>query len=145
VTRRIQPPELGKLLASLRGAPGTFVSLALPRFQAAFEADLVEPFQNAGIALALADNADFSGMTGKRPAQDGVKIGQIRHRAIIEVAEEGTEAAGATAVVMQRAKSMPPKRPEPVPFIVDRPFLFYVVDDASGAILFQGRIVDPRR
>jgi serpin B len=84
-------------------------------------------------------------MTGRKPpAEGGVKIDQIRHQAIIEVAEEGTEAAAATAVVMRKAMSIPPKRQEPVPFIVDHPFLFFVVDDASGAILFQGRIVDPR-
>lgn len=137
VTRKLEPAELAKLLASLSGSPETLVSLALPRFKTAFEADLVGPFRKAGMMLAFTDNADFSGMGGD------VKISQIRHRATIEVAEEGTEASGATAVEMSR-KSIAPKRPTPVPFVVDRPFLFYVVDDASGAILFQGRIVDPR-
>jgi serpin B len=75
-----------------------------------------------------------------------VKIGDVLHRATLEVAEEGTEAAAATAVVMLETRATPPKqdRPTPIPFVVDRPFLIYVVDDASGAILFQGRIADPR-
>jgi serine protease inhibitor len=93
--------------------------------------------------LAFGDRADFSGVTG--PVAAGVKIEQIAHRAVIEVAEPGTEAAAATAVVMVPARAAARERPKPVPFVVDRPFLFYVVDDASGAVLFQGRIADPRR
>jgi serpin B len=73
-------------------------------------------------------------------SERGLKIGQIAHRAVIEVEEEGTEAAAATAIEM-RVTSMPQP---PEPFKVDRPFLFYLVDDATGAILFQGRIMDPR-
>jgi serpin B len=64
------------------------------------------------------------------------------HRAVIEVAEESTEAAAATAVTIT-ARSLG-KAVKPETFRVDRPFLFYVVDEASGAILFQGRITDPR-
>jgi serpin B len=83
-------------------------------------------------------------MTG-RPASEpaGLYIGQIVHRAVIEVAEESTEAAAATAVVMM-ARSARAQQPEPEIFRVDRPFLFYLVDDATGAILFEGRILDPR-
>ena len=123
--------------------PATFkrVELALPRFKAAFKADLVPPFRQAGLSLPFENKADFSGMTG-RPASDrGLKIGQIAHRAVVEVEEEGTEAAAATAIVMVPAAARPDV---PEPFRVDRPFLFYLVDDKTGAILFQGRISDPR-
>ena len=89
--------------------------------------------------------ADFSGMTGVPLTEERPFIGQIRHRAVIEVAEESTEAAAATAIELVAPKSvMPRPAPKPEPFRVDRPFLFYLVDDATGAILFQGRIVDPR-
>ena len=64
------------------------------------------------------------------------------HRAVIDVMEDGTEAAAATAVAMVAASIHRPE--EPQPFHVDRPFLFAIVDEASGAVLFQGRIVDPR-
>jgi serine protease inhibitor len=57
-------------------------------------------------------------------------------RAVIEVSEEGTEAAAATAVFMLLSG--------PRAFHVTPPFLFYIIDDATGAILFQGRIADPR-
>jgi leukocyte elastase inhibitor len=121
------------------------VTLALPRFKAAQDADrLVATFQQAGMRLAFTDHADFSGMTDESASEAGVKIGLIRHRAIIEVTEDGTEAAAATATMVLPTAGSPMPRPKPIPFIVDRPFLFYVVDDASGAVLFQGRIVDPR-
>ncbi|HET7155145.1 MAG TPA: serpin family protein, partial [Hyphomicrobiaceae bacterium] len=68
---------------------------------------------------------------------------QIVHRAVIEVSEEATEAAAATGVgfIVRSAKIKPV---EPLPFRVDRPFLYYLVDETTGAVLFQGRIVDPR-
>jgi len=145
VARQLDARELSTLFAALKSDPAKRVSLALPSFKAAFEADLAEPFQKAGMTLAFSDLADFSGMTGSSPSEGGVKIGQIKHRAVIEVSEPGTEAAAATAVVMLPKRSQRKEQPTPVPFVVDRPFLFYVVDDSSGAILFQGRIVDPRQ
>jgi serpin B len=64
-------------------------------------------------------------------------IGDVVHRAVIDVSEEGTEAAAATGVGFRLVSV-------PMSFEVTRPFLFYIVDDATGAILFQGRIIDPR-
>jgi serpin B len=64
------------------------------------------------------------------------------HRAVIDVAEEGTEAAAATAVGVV-GTAMQPDSPAET-FRVDRPFLFAIVDDETGAVLFEGRIVDPR-
>jgi serpin B len=126
----------------LKDAQRRSVALALPRFKASFAADLVPPFHKAGMKLAFDDGADFSGMTGTKPG--GLKIGAIKHRAVIEVSEAGTEAAAATSVVMETT-SLRVERPKPIPFVVDRPFLFWIVDDASSAVLFQGRIMDPRR
>jgi serpin B len=70
-------------------------------------------------------------------------IGAIVHRAVIEVMEDGTEAAAATAITMLTASVQRPPAEMQV-FHVDRPFLFAIVDDPSGAVLFQGRILDPR-
>lgn len=142
VASRLDEKELTDLFAALR-APGVVhpVALALPRFKAEFAADLVGPFRQAGMRRAFAANADFSGMTGGRHT-DALDIGAILHHAVIEVSEETTEAAAVTAVVV-RALAMAPRQ-SPEPFRVDRPFLFYLVDDATGAILFEGRIADPR-
>ena len=80
--------------------------------------------------------ADFTGMSETKE----LYIGLVIHKSFVEVNEKGTEAAAATAVVM-RAGGMPP---EPVPLTIDRPFLFLIRDAKTGAILFLGRILDPR-
>jgi serpin B len=135
--------ELPQLLADLRSpAVRKVVDLTMPRFKASFKAELAQLFRQAGMTRAFSlRDADFSGMTGRPPAQAPLAIDQIVHRAVIEVMEDGTEAAAATAVTM-RTVSAPPRQPEVLR--VDRPFLFYIIDDVTGAILFQGRIVDPR-
>jgi serpin B len=144
VARTVDAGEIKALRTALGEGQPKLVALALPRFKAAYKASLAKLFQQAGMTLAFDDKADFAGMTGK--GAPGVKIGAILHRATVEVGEEGTEAAAATAVViMERsAPAAKGRAPVPIPFVVDRPFLFYIVDDASGAILFQGRIADPR-
>ncbi len=141
VAARLNGAELAQMLAAVRAAPSTRVELALPRFKAAYKADLVPPFKAAGLKLAFSDAADFSGMTGHPASKGSLKIDQIVHNAVIEVDEQGTEAAAATAITMVPTAAMP--RPTE-PFKVDRPFLFYLVEEATGAILFQGRIMDPR-
>jgi serpin B len=143
VARRLGANELDELFKALRDPQARKpVMLSLPRFKASFRADLKAPLQQAGIRKAFeAEAADFSGMTG-RPAGEGrVHISDIVHRAVIEAAEESTEAAAATAAGV-RSAAMP--SPSPAPFRADHPFLFYLVDDTTGAILFQGRISDPR-
>jgi serpin B len=132
---------LAALFQQLRQAKPVTVDLALPRFRAEFEADLGPAFRTAGMTDAFSEGkADFSRMISDRSA-DGLFIGAIVHKAFIDVGEEGAEAAAATAVTMSRARSMPNLRI--TTFHVDRPFLFYILDMDSGAILFQGRISDP--
>jgi serpin B len=130
--------ELGRLCAEFeRGTPSEF-PLWLPRFRVRSEASLKPALQRAGMTLAFDwTRADFSGMTERPPSEIPVAISDVVHCALIEVSEEGTEAAGATLVSFHIGGAPPS-------FIVDRPFLFFIVDDATGAILFQGRIVDPR-
>ena len=108
------------------------------------KADLKAAFRQLGMNDAFDDRrADFSGMTGRPEPQGALKIDEIIHRAVIEVMEDGTEAAAATAVIMMPRSAVARPAP-PEPFRVDHPFLFYIVDHPTGAILFEGRIVDPR-
>ena len=81
-------------------------------------------------------DADFSGMT----EDEELFISDVLHEVFIAVDEEGTEAAAVTAVAM-RATGMPA---EPVPMVVDRPFLFVIHDVEHGTPLFVGRVADPR-
>jgi serpin B len=85
--------------------------------------------------------ADFSGMTGNRE----LCISAVIHKAFIDLDEQGTEAAAATAVVMHRA-IMPAPDPVPPPvFRADHPFIFLIRDNRSGSILFMGRVTDPTK
>ena len=144
--RRLDDGEIANLLAALRAPTARkLVDLTLPRFGTRYDADLVPAFQLAGMTKAFDSKAaDFSGMTGKPVSAVRLYIGQIRHRAMIDVAEESTEAAAATAIAVVAAAALREPPPQPEPFHVDHPFLFYLVDDATGAILFQGRIAHPR-
>jgi serpin B len=145
VAGRLGANELAELFAALRGGQAKKpVALALPHFKAEFRADLRAPLRQAGIQKAFdPSDADFSGMMARPAGQDQrVHIDQIVHRAVIEVAEESTEAAAATAAGMRSAAVARPIAP--VSFRVDHPFLFYLIDDTSGAILFEGRVADPR-
>jgi serpin B len=145
VMGRIDTDELLALFSAFHTEPKKYVALSLPRFKAEFKADLAPAFRLAGMKNAFdPDNADFSGMTGRPASEARLDIGQIVHRAVIQVAEESGEAAAATAVELAVATARyNPQAPNSEPFRVDRPFLFYVVDDATGAILFQGRVTDP--
>ena len=139
LARDLDAPKLAALFRDMTEWKN--VELALPRFKTSFRASLGKLFIEAGMKRAFdARVADFSGMTGQPPAAAQLAISDVIHRAVIEVTEEGTEAAAATAIAMMAA-SMPPKSE---PFVIDRPFLFYITDQASGAILFEGRISDPR-
>jgi serpin B len=117
------------------------LELRLPRFTVRAGARLREVLVALGMPTAFTDDADFSGLTVEEP----LKISEVLHEAFVAVDELGTEAAAATAVVMQRAGAMPEP---PVPFVVDRPFLFVIHttghDVEDGTPLFVGRVADPR-
>jgi serpin B len=130
--------ELARLRAEFERATPYLYTFDLPRFRAQSGASLKPALQQAGMVLAFDwTRADFSAMTERPPAEIPVAISDILHSALIEVSEEGTEAAGATLVTFHIGGASPS-------FIVDRPFLFFIVDDTTGAIVLEGRIVDPR-
>lgn len=142
MAQRLDDQEMKSLFAALK-TPPRHVELALPRYHAMFKSSLVAPFKDMGMRRAFDfQTADFSGMTGKPQADLPLAIGQIVHAAVIDVAEEGTEAAAATAATMV-AKGI--RSPPAEVFRVDRPFLFAIVDETTGAVLFEGRIADPRQ
>jgi serpin B len=90
-----------------------------------------------GIDAAFTDHADFSGIT----LQERLLISAVAHQAYIDVDEQGTEAAAATAVTMRPMAAV--RAPEPVTMIVDRPFLFAIIEVASGLPLFLGQVRRP--
>jgi serpin B len=91
-----------------------------------------------GMPSAFTSMANFTGIT----YQDELYISKILHKTFIEVGEKGTEAAAATAVVMN-LKSTYLKFPPEIIFNADHPFLFMIRDRETGLILFMGKIVRP--
>lgn len=115
------------------------VNLTMPKFDIETSVGLADVLGAMGMPTAFdPDRADFSGMT----TEEQLFIAAVIHQANITVDEDGTEAAAATAVVME-ATSAESDPPQPIDFIVDRPFVFAIRDNATSAILFLGHIGDP--
>ena len=111
----------------------------LPKFKMTSEFDLGDVLASMGMSLAFSDKADFSGMS----AQEQLYFSAVIHKAFVDVNEEGTEAAAATAVAVRLAAELP--RPEePVEFRADHPFMFLIRDSRTQAVLFLGRLVNPK-
>jgi serpin B len=111
------------------------VRVYLPRFSMTWgTADIARDLAALGMRDAFdGSRADFSGMTDL----DDLFIGPVFHKAFVAVDEEGTEAAAATAVVMKRLAVQ-----HETVFRADRPFMFAIVHNETGAILFMGRVLD---
>ena len=106
----------------------------LPRFSLRFKVDLVDALERLGMLLPFSGAADFSGIFGSA----GIAITKVIHETFLQVKEEGTEAAGATAIVIERTSV------DPIPvFNGNRPFLFLIRDTVTGSLLFMGRIDEP--
>ena len=131
-------PRLARGLAPLlTGATRQSVALSLPKFRQRAGFGLIPVLQQLGVQDAFTSAADFSGIT----SAVRLFIGAVVHQAYIDVDEQGTEAAAATAVAM---RPMALRRgPEPVRMIVDRPFLFAIADTATGLPLFLGQVSRP--
>jgi serpin B len=125
---------LGGLLA---GAARHQVTLSLPRFRLEAAFDLIPALRRLGVAAAFDDNADFGEITEAAP----LRIGAVAHKAYVDVDEHGTEAAAATAMVIRAAAAMRP--PPAVTMVVDRPFLFAILDSTTGLPLFLGQVSHP--
>lgn len=131
----LTPKSLDGMLKSLTP---TKVDVALPRFSTTKSFELSSTLSSMGMPLAFTEGgADFTGITKK----GGLHISKVIHKAFVDVNEEGTEAAAATAVVIATEGAM--IETPPVPFRADHPFVFFIRDNKTGTILFMGRIADP--
>jgi serpin B len=111
------------------------ISLTMPRFEFSATLQLGGTLSSMGMPTAFDGGADFSGFTG----YPDLFISEVMHKAFVKVDEAGTEAAAATAVVMNITAMPPP----PVEMNVNRPFLFFIMDRETDAIVFMGRVMDP--
>jgi serpin B len=116
----------------------TTVVVTMPKFTFDSSFKLADVLKQMGMTDAFT-NADFSGMTSDAP----VAINDVIHKAFINVGEEGTEAAAATAVTITTTSAAYDMPSEPQIFTADHPFLFALEDNHSGSILFLGQVTDP--
>jgi len=134
VESSLDATALGTLVAGLTSQQ---VVLGLPRFKVETGTALKDLLTTLGMTSAFTPGiADFSGMDGTQ----NLFIGSAVHKAFIDVAEKGTEAAAATGVVMSKASL-----PMGLTVRADRPFLYFLRDQPTGAILFMGRVLDPSK
>jgi serpin B len=113
----------------------TEIALSMPKYEFESSFGLVKTLAEMGMPVAFGSEADFSGMTGNRE----LYIGDVIHKAFVSVDESGTEAAAATAVIMEMTAMPLP----PLELKLDRPFIFMIRDRATDSILFVGRVSDP--
>lgn len=133
--RALADGALPTWLASLAEAR---VEIVLPRWKSASSFELGDAMRALGAPLAFTfPGADFSGIDGTHD----LFISAVIHKAVIAVDEAGTEAAAATAVLALAGG--PPPSDTPTLFRADHPFLYFIRDTKTGAILFLGRLVDP--
>jgi serpin B len=121
---------LGDILAGVHTTGGG--DLVLPKFTFDTAVDLNGTLSALGMPEAFSDAADFSGIDGGRD----LSVQGVIHKAIIAVDEKGTTASAATGITVG-TNSVSPS------LVVDRPFLFFIRHNPTGAIVFQGRVVDP--
>jgi serpin B len=136
-------PQLEKQLTAVNlkmwtsGLRKQKVKIFLPRFKMTSQFSLGKNLAAMGMPDAFNPNkANFSGMDGRL---NWLYIGAVIHKAFVDVNEEGTEAAAATAVMVLGTSMAPP----PPTFRADHPFFFLIRENTTGSILFLGRVMDP--
>ncbi|XP_050395804.1 leukocyte elastase inhibitor [Patella vulgata] len=132
LVNNLTPSNLNKLMKEMKEVK---VDIALPKFKLEADLNLKEVLINLGLSdIFVVSKADLSGIDGTRE----LYVSDAIHKAFIEVNEEGTEAAAATAVtIMKRSLVMIPQ------FRADHPFLFFIKDNRSDMILFWGKLQKP--
>ncbi len=123
-------------LAGWKSTEMRMLQVYLPKFKVSAQFDLTDTLKALGMSLPFQPEADLSGITG-RP---DLMLSGVFHATLVDTAEQGTEAAAASAAVLMPTAA-PPGEMKVVR--VDRPFIFFIYDEESGAILFLGRVVDP--
>ncbi|CAF1174276.1 unnamed protein product [Rotaria sp. Silwood1] len=117
--------------------------LYLPKFKMEATFELSNILQQLGMKDAFNSyKANFTGIASEKNDRDRLYISKVIHKAFIDVNEEGSEAAAATAVIItHHGPSLPP--PQPIEFKADRPFLFFIRESRQNIVLFSGKFISP--
>lgn len=127
--RRFSPEDITQILNELRERK---IKIYLPKFKLEYSKDLNEILSELGMPSAFGKFADLSGINGGTPK---LFVSKITHKTVVEVNQNGTEAASVTDVEITT-------RSRVLEFRVNRPFLFFIIHQKSGMILFEGRVTE---
>ncbi len=130
----LTPENLARWFAAIEDRR---VDVSLPRFKTESSFSLRHQLSKMGMPSAFT-RADLSAIDGRRD----LFVSDVVHKAFVEVNETGTVAAAATGIAMARAAML--VEGPPAVFRADHPFVFLIRDSQSGAILFAGRVANPR-
>jgi serpin B len=106
------------------------VHVTIPKFKIEAEYELKEQLSKLGMTQVFTSAADLSGIDGKKD----LEVSKVIHKAVVEVNEEGSEAAAATAIIVNESVAVVYE------FRADHPFTFFIRDNRNGMILFVGLI-----
>jgi len=143
--------DAGKLAAWVGKLQKRKVHVFLPKFKMETDYKLGDSLKAMGMVRAFTDprdpvnGADFTGMCASNDPMKRLYITKVLHKAFVDVNEEGTEAAAATAVMMAAPASARLTVPFTPTFKADRPFLFLIRDLNTGSVLFLGRMMTPEK
>jgi serpin B len=115
----------------------------VPRFKMAFTKSLREDLHDLGVQAVFSGAVELPDLLEEDGSHEPLFLGDVLHKAVIEVNEEGTKAAAVTASRMLGSCGPGQQPPPPVDFVADHPFAFFVVEEVSGTILFAGHVLDP--
>ena len=115
------------------------VNVTIPKFKVEYEITLNDILKQMGIQKAFGGQAEFTKMFTTQ-SQESFYISQVLQKTFIDVDENGTEAAAATAVIL-KATSARPQPEEIIEFVANKPFTYFIRDDESGEVLFLGEIL----
>ncbi len=130
---------LEKLIALKKMLNSESVNIFIPKLKFETKYFMAEDLKTMGMPIAFTAEADFSGMTGTR----NLGIDEVIHQAFVDIDEEGTEAAAATAVETRYLSGSPDYFNKPKIFNADHVFVFIIQDRETGNILFLGRVLNP--
>ena len=110
------------------------IGLQMPRYKIEYEQKLNDVLISMGMPKAFSGSAEFPYLF--KEIKSGIYISRVRHKAFVEVDEEGTEAAVATDVAMTY-KGMN------TVITLNKPFVYIIRENTTGAILFAGKLMEP--
>ncbi|MCA8898619.1 MAG: serpin family protein [Hyphomonas sp.] len=141
IAKTMTPDSFTALLADMDTAVESRVHVVLPKVKIEADYNLNDAMIALGLGDAFSGNANFSRLIeGAGPGD--LLISQVLHKTFLDIDEKGTEAAAATAIIMERAMAMPPQD-EPIEFRADHPFLIVLRHKPTGMVMFMGRVDAP--